>query len=70
MQNEAENEKTRIVGEMQKRRATTADGKRYLIYYTFGDGGGNDGAQQGKRDEKIPEIVAHNAAVEEEDVNV
>ena len=25
------------VGEMKKRRVMMADGKRYLIYYTFGD---------------------------------
>jgi hypothetical protein len=25
------------VGEMRKRRETMADGKRYIIYYTFGD---------------------------------
>jgi hypothetical protein len=27
------------VGEMRKRRETMPDGKRYIIYYTFGDGG-------------------------------
>jgi hypothetical protein len=26
-----------IVGEMHKRRETMADGKRYIIYYTFGN---------------------------------
>jgi len=25
------------VGEMRKRRETMPDGKRYIIYYTFGD---------------------------------
>lgn len=29
------------VGEMHKRRETMPDGKRYIIYYTFGDGGEN-----------------------------
>ena len=29
------------VGEMHKRREAMADGRRYIIYYTFGD----DGAQ-------------------------
>lgn len=29
------------VGEMHKRRETMADGRRYIIYYTFGDGGEN-----------------------------
>ena len=35
-----ENEKTqpeKTLGEMHKRRETMADGKRYIIYYTFGD---------------------------------
>ena len=27
------------VGEMHKRRETMPDGKRYIIYYTFGDAG-------------------------------
>jgi hypothetical protein len=27
------------VGEMQKRRETMADGRRYIIYYTFEDAG-------------------------------
>jgi hypothetical protein len=35
-----ENEKKqpeKIVGEMRKRREPMPDGKRYIIYYTFGD---------------------------------
>ncbi|MDQ3042874.1 MAG: hypothetical protein M3R11_10935 [Acidobacteriota bacterium] len=35
-----ENEKTqpeKTLGEMHKRRETMPDGKRYIIYYTFGD---------------------------------
>jgi len=35
-----ENEKTqpeKTLGEMHKRRETMADGKRYIIYYTFSD---------------------------------
>ena len=36
-----ENEKNleQMVGEMHKRRETMPDGKRYIIYYTFGDEG-------------------------------
>lgn len=30
------------VGEMQKRRETMPDGKRYIIYYTFGDGANSE----------------------------
>ena len=30
-------EKEKSVGDMKKRRVMMADGKRYLIYYTFGD---------------------------------
>ena len=30
-------ETEKSVGEMKKRRVTMADGKRYLIYYTFDD---------------------------------
>jgi hypothetical protein len=35
MENEKELEKK--VGEMHKRRETMADGRRYIIFYTFGD---------------------------------
>ena len=38
------NTKSENVGEMHKRREIMADGKRYLIYYTFG-AGQNYGAQ-------------------------
>jgi hypothetical protein len=33
-------QKQTSVGEMRKRRETMPDGKRYIIYYTFGDEGG------------------------------
>ena len=37
MRNES-NEKTKTgVGEINKRRETMADGRRYIIYYTFGE---------------------------------
>jgi hypothetical protein len=36
MENE-ENQAEKGIGEMHKRRETMADGKRYIIYYTFGD---------------------------------
>lgn len=38
------------VGEMQKRRETMADGKRYIIYYTFGD---EDAKQQNEVSENV-----------------
>ena len=36
MENEKK-EAEKTVGEMRKRRETMADGRRYIIYYTFGD---------------------------------
>ena len=36
MENE-EKKAEKTVGEMHKRRETMADGRRYIIYYTFGD---------------------------------
>ena len=36
MENEEKQSEAKV-GEMQKRRETMADGKRYIIYYTFGD---------------------------------
>jgi len=45
---EMENEEKQLenkVCEMHKRRETTADGRRYIIYYTFGD------------EEKIPQQI-------------
>jgi len=35
MENEEEPAENKV-GEMRKRRETMADGKRYIIYYTFG----------------------------------
>lgn len=40
MEDKGKNPDAATVGEMHKRRETMADGKRYIIYYTF-DGGGN-----------------------------
>lgn len=36
MENE-EKKADKAVGEMRKRRETMADGRRYILYYTFGD---------------------------------
>jgi len=36
MENE-EKQPEKAVGEMHKRRETMPDGRRYIIYYTFGD---------------------------------
>lgn len=36
MENE-EKQTAESIGEMRKRRETMPDGKRYIIYYTFGD---------------------------------
>lgn len=35
-----------IVGEMHKRREKMADGRRYIIYYTFGDDNGSRGESE------------------------
>ena len=59
-------EKTKSIGEMKKRRVKMADEKRYLIYYTFGDGS----ASPLESEEKLPETNAQNSAVEEEDIDV
>ncbi|HEX8733918.1 MAG TPA: hypothetical protein VF721_01255 [Pyrinomonadaceae bacterium] len=40
------------VGEMRKRRETMADGKRYIIYYTFGDEGNSVAMTQKTSTEK------------------
>ncbi len=37
MENNEEKKAEKPVGEMNKRRETMPDGKRYIIYYTFGD---------------------------------
>jgi hypothetical protein len=37
MENNEEKTAEQPVGEMHKRRETMPDGKRYIIYYTFGD---------------------------------
>ena len=36
MENNEEKKAEKPVGEMNKRRETMPDGKRYIIYYTFG----------------------------------
>lgn len=48
MRKEIEN--TGETGEMRRRRETMADGKRYIIYYTFG-GIGDGAAGKTERDE-------------------
>ena len=55
-------EKTEMVGAMNKRRVVMADGRRYLIYYTF------ENSENAPRfaGESLPEIEAKNSAVEEE----
>lgn len=37
MQNEKRENLQKAVGEMQKRREKMEDGRRYIIYYTFGE---------------------------------
>ena len=34
---ETEQQPEKAIGEMHKRREVMADGRRYIIYYTFGD---------------------------------
>jgi hypothetical protein len=48
---ESEEKQTEIssVGEMHKRRETMADGKRYIIFYTFGE--------EGEKNEVVKENV-------------
>ena len=50
---------------MKKRRVVMADGKRYLIFYTFENGENAPPAAE----EILPEAAARNFAVEEE-INV
>ncbi len=37
METEEKNQAEKPVGEMHKRREIMADGRRYIIYYTFGN---------------------------------
>jgi hypothetical protein len=67
MENERQNkfQRTTGIGAMQKRRETMADGRRYIIYYTFGEnletaenGGENSPAaesetSEGRREENV-----------------
>ncbi|HYY94433.1 MAG TPA: hypothetical protein VE713_07945 [Pyrinomonadaceae bacterium] len=59
------------LGEMRKRRTTLEDG-RYLIYYTFGDGPGaarasdGSGPSESREAESKPEPAAPRAVAEEE----
>ena len=62
-------EKIKSLGEMNKRREMMADGKRYLIYYTFGVGD-NVATRQTESERNLPEADARNSAIEEEDINV
>jgi hypothetical protein len=50
MENE-EKQPENKVGEMRKRRETMADGKRYIIYYTFGD------EENARQNEEVQENV-------------
>lgn len=59
-------EKTQSVGAMEKRRVVMADGKRYLIYYTFANGE----KMPDTEDLKLPEAQAQNSTAEEEKINV
>jgi hypothetical protein len=62
----AENlENKQKVGTLRKRRVKMADGRRYLIYYTFER---SENASP-NADESLPETVAQNSTVEEE-INV
>ena len=60
-----------LVGEMRKRRTTLEDG-RYLIYYTFGDESGatrasdGSGPSESREAESKPEPAAPRAVAEEE----
>ena len=49
MENE-EKQPENKVGEMRKRRETMADGKRYIIYYTFGGEEENAGQNEEVRE--------------------
>ncbi len=53
------------VGTLRKRRVKMADGRRYLIYYTF------DGSENALPNvaESLPETEANNSTIEEE-INV
>jgi hypothetical protein len=50
MQNEKE-EKAHDVGEIKKQRVTMADGRRYLIFYTFEKPANSTGAQNKPEEE-------------------
>ena len=46
------------VGEMRKRRVTMADGRRYLIYYTFGGEAKNQTSEKSLPEKNIkPEMT-------------
>ncbi len=63
---EMKSESTSIIGTLKKRRVKMADGKRYLIYYTFDDA--DDSGDGGEAE--LPEARAQNSTVEEEEINV
>ena len=58
-------EKTKSVGALKKRRVVMADGKRYLIYYTF-----ENNVPENLTENKPPEAEARNSTIEEEEINV
>ena len=62
MDNETAKLKTSI-GEMQKRRVTMADGRRYLIYYTF-----DSEARKQPSEKSLPEKDAKPEMTEERNV--
>ena len=53
---------------MKKRRVLMADGRRYLIYYTFGDENAET-VSSGEAVEKLP-ATPRNSSAEEEKINV
>ena len=42
-----------VVGEMSARRETMADGKRYIVYYTFADGSPDEPVANAEEDSDV-----------------
>ena len=55
MHDEKEEKNESGIGQMHKRREKMADGKRYIIYYTFGEG--SEESSITVRKEKVEENV-------------
>jgi hypothetical protein len=51
MRNDENQENKLDISEMHKRRETMADGKRYIIYYTFGESAVQSGDNAPKSEE-------------------